>query len=255
MIRWIPVLAVLLAALSPGPLAAATPCDPSLVQNTENRAGSAVRYQLRGDRCEGIYAQQVGTVTLELRSFVASFGPLDLNKGTLLSWEVPPGSPGAVRVRAFSLKPMEYYRMDTSVPAGRGSYLWPGDVLEGLKLTADDLGVIAWVELPGPSGRNREVYLPLRGKSAPDGYQVTIFPSASLKKVHVTVSRLDNSGNLIEKIRRDEELGYGYYPSNEPTAFPLGKLGAAGFYQVEIKALDKRGTSAEQHFDFYHPGN
>jgi hypothetical protein len=255
MIRFAVILSLLLSAFLSGRADAEAPCDPSLVHNTGNGADNAVRYRQRGDRCEGIYAQQVGTVSLEIRSFVESFGPLDLNKGTLLTWQAPPGSSGAVHVRAFSLKPTDYYRMDTSVPADRSSYLWPGDVLDGLRLTADDLGVIAWMELPGPSGRNREVYLPLQGKSAPDGYQVTLFPSASLKEVRVTVSRLDDSGNVTEKLRHDEELRYGYYPSSQPTTFPLGKLGAAGFYQVEIKALDKRGLSAEQHFDFYHPGN
>ena len=52
-------------------------CDAELLLRAPK---SPTRYQERGDRCEGIYAQQVSTVSLGLRSFVKGFG--DFNPET-----------------------------------------------------------------------------------------------------------------------------------------------------------------------------
>jgi len=248
----------LVALLLPAELPAVESlCDSSLPQESE----SPVAYRMRGDRCEGIYAQQVSSVSIEVRSLIAGFGPFDPAKDRelALSWTAPPGSTRDVRLRAFSFKPRTYYRMDTALPAVRGVYHWPADVLASQKLGRDALGLLAWINLPGPGGSTRPVYLPLRAgggtAKAGAGYELALFPTARLSEVRLTVSRLDDQGKTVATLRRDDELGYGYYAAGEPTVFSTGKLGPAGIYHVEITALPKSGLSVHQGLDLYHPGD
>lgn len=238
-----------------GPAGAASFCDPGLPADTK----SPLSYQMRGDRCEGLYAQQVSSVSVEVRSLVASFGPFDpaRDKELVLSWTEPPGAQGAVRLRVFSFKTGTYYRMDTAVAAGKGAYHWPSDVLSSLGLHRQDLGLIAWMDLSGPEGAIHTVHLPLRAGSsgAKDGYEVSLFPSARLNEVRLTVSRLDAQGRSVAVLRKDEELGFGYYPSHTPTVLSTKKLGPAGFYRLAVTAVPKSGLSVEQDIDLYHSGD
>ena len=175
-------------AFSAGPQGAPIYCDAELLHVPK----SPTSYQVRGDRCEGIYAQQVSTVSVDLRSFVKGFGEFDpeTQSSLELTWKAPAGIVQDARLRAFSLKSRTYYRMDTAQPAANGSYRWPTEILAGEKLGRDDLGILAWVEMPGPADKVREVYLPLRAGTSQtlDGYEVTLVPSKKLKKVLLTVS-------------------------------------------------------------------
>ncbi|HKH49906.1 MAG TPA: hypothetical protein VKM72_35075 [Thermoanaerobaculia bacterium] len=243
--------------LPAGAAGAADLCDPNLPQDSK----SPMAYHMRGDRCEGIYAQQVSSISIEVRSLVAGFGAFDPAKDQelVLAWTAPPGSARDVRLRAFSFKPRTYYRMDTKVPPGRGTYLWPTDVLTSAELGKDDLGLIAWTDLPGPGeGASRPVFLPLRAGAGAakgnDGYEVTLIPSVKLSEVRMTVSRLDDKGNVVATVQ-DRELGFGYYPQALPTVFPTGKLGPAGFYRLVITAIPKSGLSVEQDVELYHAGD
>lgn len=238
--------------------AAETLCDRGLKQEVK----SPLSYQMRGDRCEGIYAQQVSSISLEVRSLVAGFDFDAARDAELaLAWTAPPGVAGNVRLRVFSFKPLTYYRMDTAVPAARGTYRWPTDILAAEKLGQADLGLIAWIDIPGPKGTTREVHLPLHAgpgtaaKKAGAGYEISLVPSVRLNEVRLTVTRLDSQGAEGATLRLDEELGYGYYPSNTPTVFSTGTLGSAGFYRVKITAVPKSGLSTEQEIDLYHPGD
>jgi hypothetical protein len=251
-------LSLAVLALAAGPPAAPTYCDAELLHIPK----SPTSYQVRGDRCEGIYAQQVSTVSVDLRSFVEGFGAFDPQTQTTLelAWKAPAGIAGMARLRAFSLKPRIYYRMDTAQPAATGSYRWPTEILAGEELGRDDLGIVAWVEMPGPAGRPREVYLPLRagGPQTLDGYEVTLFPSKKLKQILLTVVQIDGEGNEVKETAvKNKDVGgeLAYYGSNEPTVLATGKLGAPGFYRLEIKAIAASGDAVIKEIDFYHAGD
>jgi hypothetical protein len=215
---------------------------------------------MRGDRCEGIYSQQVSSISVEVRSLVAGFEAFDPARDETLglAWTVPPGSAQSVHLRAFSFKARTYYRMDTVVPAARSVYHWPSDVLASQRLGRDDLGLLAWIDLPGPGGTSRPVYLPLRAGAGAaqrdDGYEVALVPSVRLAEVRLRISRLDSQGNVAATVQ-DRELGFGYYPSGVPTVFSTGKLGPAGFYRLAVTAVPKSGLSVEQDIEIYHPGD
>lgn len=238
------------------PVGAESFCDPNLLGDSK----SPLTYKLREDRCEGFYAQQVSSTSLEVRSLVAGFDFDSARDAELaLAWTAPPGVPGNVRIRAFSVKTLTYYRMDTAVPAARGMYRWPANILASQKLGQADLGLVARINVPGPGGATREVLLPLQAgaaaKKSETGYEVTIIPPVRLHEVRLTVSRVDAQGEPVATLRRDEELGYAYYPSGKPTVFSTGTLGPAGYYRLTIKAILKSGSSTEGEIELYHPGD
>lgn len=256
---WIGSAVFSLAALavSSGPQAPPDFCDAELLHVPK----SPTSYQVRGDRCEGIYAQQVSTVSVDLRSFVKGFGAFDPETQTSLElvWKPPAGVVQNARLRAFSLKSRVYFRMDTAQPAAQGSYRWPTGILAGEQLSRDDLGILAWIEMPGPAGKAREVYLPLRAGTpqALEGYDVTLVPSKKLKKIFLSVIQIDEKGNSLKTLFSDKDMGgeFAYYASNEPAVLSTGKLGPSGYYQLLIKAIAASGDAVTKEIDFYHPGD
>ena len=48
---------------------------------------------------------------------------------------------------------------------------------------------------------------------------------------------------------------FAFYPSNEPTVISTGKIGAPGYYRLEIKAMAASGDAVTKEIDFYHSGD
>src|SRR5882672_11405890 len=84
-------------------------CDPGL----QPAGGSEVGYAVRGDRCEGLYVQEVSGGTLEVASLTENFKGYKFAKDKPLLVEWPAPGDAQVQVRASSLKRKLYYRMDT----------------------------------------------------------------------------------------------------------------------------------------------
>lgn len=249
------VIALLLPfGFSTKPAAAESFCDPGLPQNST----AATAYRMRPGRCEGIFAQQVSSPHLEIRSLVGTVQAFDPKRDSELAliWKAPPGDKADILLRAFSFKPGTYYRMDTRVSPDRSTYRWPTDVLDSVGLGRADLGLLAWTEGLEPDGTKNTVYLPLStgtgSSQARKGYTVTFVPSTRLSEVHVKVSRLE--GQKAPTVLRDEKLVDEYYALGEPAEFSTGTLGAAGFYRITLTAHPKAG-SIVQNFDLYHPGD
>lgn len=250
---WLAILAV------PAQQKAPAYCDAELLLRASRSPAS---YQVREDRCEGIYAQQVSTVSLGLRSFVKGFGKFnpETQETLRLTWKAPDGIVQDARLRAFSIKPRIYYRMDTAQPAVKGSYVWPTNILAGEKLGDADLGILAWIEMPGTDGQEREVYLPLQagGGQSLDGYAVTFVPSKKLKKVLLTVTQIDEKGKKLKDTgvtNKDVGGEFPHFPKDEPRVLNTGKIGPPGYYRLEIKATAAAGDAVTKEIDFYHHGD
>src|SRR5262245_10915880 len=74
-----------------------TVCDPELLHKSD----SPNAYRERGDRCEGVYANPVGALTLEIRSLVAGkVGAIDLDevRELTLAFRPPHGLEREVRL-------------------------------------------------------------------------------------------------------------------------------------------------------------
>ena len=194
-------------------LGAEGPCDPDLILPSKE----ATSYQLRGDRCEGVYVKQVaGESNLLIASFTEIFEDFDVSSKIDLHLEWEPFATGNVHVRAYSLKRRFYYRMDRIRPVRDRKYDWPSDVLSALSVTREDIGVVCW-EAHAFDKESRNVYLPIRitqnGKSGRGDYQLLVVPSMDLDEVFINLATVKQDGSPSIFLRQDEKLGYGYYPS------------------------------------------
>jgi len=251
------------APCSAGP-AEPGPCDPSLPAPP----GNPLAYRLRGDRCEGVYAKPVASTSLRVVSVTAAFGDykLDSVEPLAISWgpanwssETAAGAcgsasttaPSGIHLRAQSLQPRVYYRMDAIRPSGEADYRWPNDTLSALGIQRAALGVLGWTT-HAVDGVQRPVYLPVRirqGSSAspePESeYRALVTPGSELQEVYVTLARLDAQGQPSAWLRRGEALGYGYYPAERPIRIVLPLGHAPGCYRLEVTAnLRGGGTTA-----------
>ncbi len=246
--------ALALASGEAAPASAADQCDRNLLAPST----SPLAYRLRGDRCEGLYVEEVSGSAILIASWTEAFDDFEIARSPKLTvvWDAPEGA-GPVRLRAQGLRRRLYYRMDTVRPAGDSSFDWPTDLLAELRIPRQDLGVVALAMTP-VSGAEREVYLPLRiAQGSPPArsgsYRLAILPGTELGEVYVTLARVTEPSRT--RLKDGEPLGYGYYPANRPFEITVTGLDAKGFYQLTIGATLKGGGATTTDAWFYHPGN
>lgn len=221
-------------------------------------AGNPYAYRQRGDRCEGIYIQEVSGAPLVIASWTESFPDYDLHskQPLMIEWQGLRGT-GDVRLRAQGLRRRLYYRMDTLRPSGSKSFAWPSDLLSALNIAKGDVGIVGMTRgLVGQA--EREIYLPLRigqgGKATRTGnYQLVLLPGADLKEVFISLTALNGSKRSL--LKDGEPVGYGYYPAERPIEIPISGAQARGLYHLEIGATLKSGGAAAAELWFYHPGD
>ena len=253
------LLGLTMLARSPAPSRltpnVAIACD-SLV---ETRESDPLRYRQRGDRCEGVYTQKVsGSSDLLVASLVESFEAIDDTSSLPLRVEWTPPNGEAVSLRAYSIKPGLFYRMETSKPITASSYLWPADVLQSLRVSNADIGVTG----SAPTmlgGKRHEVLVPLRiGQRKPPArstrYRMAVLSSMELSDVFITLATVGPDGKPAQYLQRDENLAYGFYPAERAIDIRLKPLTARGIYYVRIGATRKRGGPLTSEFLLFHPG-
>lgn len=250
------VLCILLSVAShaPGPVSAEDDhCDADLGRPTTNPSG----YRLRGDRCEGIYVQDVASTTLRLVSFTASFENFDPASEEHLRLEWTAWGNRATRLRAQPLRSKLYYRMDTLRPAGGTSYRWSPDFLATFDLRRENLGLLAWTSYR-IGDRLQDVYLPLRlmQRSAPTPrpYSVMLMPGVEFDDVFMSLAPLEQNGSPGPPIVDQEPLQTGFYPAGRPIIVTLPELDARGLYRLDFGATLAQGGVSAASLWFYHPG-
>lgn len=253
------LLGLCLLARPAVPHAAATAIRMDCDSLVATRTSDPLRYRQRGDRCEGVYGTNVsGSSTLRVAALVESVEAFGDGSSLPLrvEWTAPPGD--SVTLRASATRAGLYYRMETINPIAESPYLWPSDVRAPLRLASTDVGVLGVI---GKSigGVRREVLVPLRisqrkppARSA--NYRLTLWPAVALSEVYVTIAETDSAGAPKRFLKRDQKLGYGYYPAERPIAVRLPTLTRRGVYFVRVAATRVGGTSATREILFYHPG-
>jgi hypothetical protein len=219
------------------------PCDPSLEQARTHPYG----YRVRGDRCEGIYAQPVAGTPLVIASFTERFEAYDpdTTRSLVLQWSAP--GAGHVRLRALALPRRTYYRMDTEQGGSDSSWTWPADLLAALDIGRPELGVVAWTR-QAVGDTERDVHLPLRigaaqTTDAAGGYTLIVVPQVELTEMYVTVAAIGGDGRAAAYLRDEEPLGYGYYPTDRPIEITIARPATPGLYRVQIGAGIRGGGS------------
>jgi len=218
-------------------------CDADLNPGTSN----PLRYRLRGERCEGIYIQDVAATVLRLVSFTESYEPFDAGDGRplVLEWAAPPS--GTIHLRAQSLRHRLYYRMDSIRSERSISFEWPLDVVSVLKLQKNELGILAW-STRRIGSTDRLVYEPLRvrqrepAKSGP--YRMVVVPGVQVEELTLSVAAVGVTGELGGNTIDKQPLGPGYYPAGRAVEIPVQIPADAGLYRVELGATLTRGGGA-----------
>jgi hypothetical protein len=256
-VRLVAVSLAALAGLAPGSagLAQETPCDPEIQRNTRGRPHD---YQLRGDRCEGIYASDVSGQALWLASFTARFDPYELDyRPLLVRWAAPDWT--AVRLRGHGIRQGLFYRMDTLRPAGSERYEWSSELLAVREIGREDLGLVAWTEVEGGA----RLLLPLQvtqGDAPPadaEAYEVVVVPNVRLREVYVTLARVEAAGDRPtgDLLRNREPLAQRLYATQRPIVIQIAHPGETGVHYLEIVGVRFDGGSAAlDPVWFYHAG-
>ena len=230
-------------------------CD-SLVKT---QATDPLRYRQRGDRCEGVYGQNVaGSSTLRVASLVESLEAFDDTSSQPLRIEwTPPAGEGVV-LRASSIRAGLYYRMDTAHPISGSSFAWPADVRRPLRISSADIGVTGTASM-SIGGARREVLVPLRiglrrAPARTSSYRLTLWPTVGLSEVFVTVAATDSAGTPTRYLQHDAKLGYGVYPADRPIVVRLPALARAGVYLVRVAATREGSGGVTRSILLYHAG-
>lgn len=242
------ILGVAVSTLAPQVLLGQKVCDPVLKTDLTD----PLAYQMREDRCEGLFVQQVSgglqvaSLHFTPRAFTAAVG-----KTVQLSWNSLLERPS--RLRAVSLKPKVYYRMDTLRPPASTSYGWPTDLLDRLDLSSGDIGLLSWqnVEI---AGRETELLSPVSIGGAAGPIEIVLLPDIALEEVYVSLAPLDDEGRAGDYLFSNKPLEYGIYPARRPVAARLPSLENPGVYRLEIGALFRAGGSSSQDVLFFYPG-
>lgn len=230
-------------------------CD-SLVAT---RSSDPLRYRLRGDRCEGVYGQNVaGSSTLRVVSLVESVESFDDTSSLPLRIEWTPPAGEGVLLRASSMRPGLYYRMETARPIAASSFAWPADVRRPLRISSADVGVTGTASMPIGSVR-REVLVPLRisqrrPPARSSSYRLTLWPTVGLSEVFLTVAATGADGTPTKYLQQDEKLAYGVYPAERPIVVRLPPLTERGVYLVRVAATREGSGGVTRSVLLYHAG-
>jgi hypothetical protein len=227
-------------------------CDPMLERDDQN----PLSYRLRGERCEGLYIEQVASTALVVASLTASFQDFDIAHSEALQIIWPTVGDAPTRLRAKGVKWKLYYRMDAVRPAGVSSFSWPTVMLDALDISKQDIGVVGWTTLR-LGETEHSVYLPLnispsRGARRANRYRLVIVPGVQLSEVFVSLATLDKAGNTQTFLQDGEPLKYGFYPPHRPIDINLTHISDPGLYYVEIGATLQSGGSTTLAFLLYH---
>ena len=218
-----------------------------------------LRYRQRGDRCEGLYGQNVaGSSTLRVASLVESLEAFDDTSALPLhvEWTPPPSEP--VTLRASAIRSGLYYRMETAHPIAASSFTWPSDVRRPLRITSGDIGVTGTAEM-SIGGARKEVLVPLRisqrrPPTRSSSYRLTLWPTVGLSEVFVTVAATAGDGAPTRYLKHDAPLGYGVYPAERPIVVRLPALTERGVYLVRVAATRQGSGGATRSLLLFHPG-
>jgi hypothetical protein len=231
-------------------------CDPA-IKGKEDRANPS-GYHQRNDRCEGIFIQEVsatgGLLVASLTATMQGFKP-ESGKPLDVEWKAP--GAGKVNLRAYSLRPRLYYRMDTVQEAASALYQWPPSILATYALKPTDVGLVGWTSVTVGTQRLEPVYVPLAVRDSKDAVwpisqRLVVVPPADLKEIYMTISPVDASG-VTGKPLREGPLGYGYYPAGGAVKIDLAAWPKPGIYLVQLAAERKDGANVVSKFWIYQP--
>ncbi|VUX56156.1 exported protein of unknown function [uncultured Woeseiaceae bacterium] len=238
------IVGVAVAGVEAAAQDASSPCDPSIRQNPGHPQG----YQQRSDSlCEGVYATGVSSFSLTLASLTGPLRDIDLGKSGNYRLEWKTTMRGDVRIRADSLRPRFYYRMDTARPASEAGITWKNAIPAYHKLRTREIGLLAMQR----DETGKTLYLPVR--ISPEGqtalstpYHAMIFSGADIEEVYWSLDR----GS--EQLVWERAVNRSPYMARQPITIQFDEVTEPGTYHVTITAELRNGMTNAVEFDFLH---
>lgn len=240
-------------------------CDKQLQGTSDIQYG----YRQRGNRCEGIYAKAVSLTALQVVSLTTAYSDFNTDSGkpVQLTWRSPKHSTikmindqqsnYLVHLRGQSLKRRLYYRMDTQRTLSEHQFDWPVFLLHALSIKKSKLGISAWVR-GTIAGVEQTIYLPLELRQEEETialsspfepvpsnetnprkryeYRMVIIPGQDLEEVYITITALNENGDLGESVIQALQLNYGNYPAERPISIGFSVPIDESLYLIEIGA-------------------
>ena len=221
-------------------------CDPTIRQDHEHPQGYRDR---AGELCEGVYATGVSSLGLTLASFTGVLDGVDMARSEQLQLHWEPLGEGQVQLRAESLRPRFYYRMDATRPAGVKQMAWSNAIPAQYKLRTSEFGILA----TQADASGKRVYLPLhitpRGRQpARAPYVVTVVSATEIDEIYWSLTREGQAGFIV----RDEALERSPYPASQPIAIRLQSVDGPGRYELTVSADLVGGAIDTIVIPFYH---
>lgn len=245
------VLRLALALLTAAPAVGQDYCQ---LETSDNFSG----YKMRGNRCEGIYAQDVSANLLQIVSFAARFDEFaDSNTANLyIRWQAP--GDGTLWISGRGQARNSFYGLDTAVPREQEEFSWPAKILQDKGYRKRFLGFLAWYT--AEEMQVDKLHLPITvgpgiapADTSSNSYELVIRTGAAFQQVYLALDRL--CGSTYQPVWPDKELGQGYY-STQRVPHRLDVSGSKGVYRLRINALGENGTYAPgRSFHFLHQGN
>jgi hypothetical protein len=216
------------------PVVARQKCDPDL----KVRVGDPLGYRQRGDRCEGMFLEEVSG-TLLVASLHFPRGDFEPKSGTTvrLQWSLPPAP--QVQVQAVSMKPKVFFRMDAVRPGDSTSYVWPTDFPETVRLRGADIGLLTWADVP-IGGRAQRVYSPVSVRDRSGAAELVLQPQSQLDEVYYSIVALNAQGGVEKSVVAEQKLP-GFHAAGQPIRIGLPALEPKRLYRVEIAARVRNG--------------
>lgn len=216
-------------------------------------------YQDRGDRCEGVYAEeQVGSNILEVKSFTRGKLKYELNGGDLqLEWPATDVN-SSLQIRAVSLPQHLHYQMDTIRPPQSASFRWPSQILSENGIQAKDLGVRGWLDNSSACGhKSLKAHVPLRvrqanGVSESTGYWLVMVPGLKLRWNKMYLERLDPQSGTGVIVGEQKDLGGKTSRPSRPVRVKVKMPTDPGFYRVRLLVEADNDELFDEIFCFYH---
>jgi hypothetical protein len=221
-------------------------CDPAILQDHQHPQG----YRERGEQvCEGLYATGVSSLGLTLASFTRGLDGVDMASSSQLQLRWKPLGTNQVRLRADSLRPRFYYRMDATRPASTGQMAWNNAIPAQYRLRTSEFGILATQS----DDAGKRVYLPLHvstaGRDTPPGpYTVTVVSATELEEIYWSLTREGRSGFIV----RDQPLERSPYPAGQPVLIRLESVDGPGRYELTVSADLVGGAIDTIVIPFYH---
>ena len=195
----------------------------SVAQGAECKIGftpitspSALGYQDRGDRCEGLFVQPISTSGLRLVGYQWDVNNFE-NGASLIQVNTP--SDGNKAVTIVSTRKRQYYRMDSSFR--QRSFSFPHDLLShpAIDLGSDELAVLACVDA---CDTLEPVLMPAIVATAPPAKPnpfIILQASSALQAM-----RIEISDRTSGKVLFDKQVLKSTWEPWRPAELPLGRF-------------------------------